>query len=627
MAESVRLVVWNLGPDQWDQAPTGADFTPLSLVGTLARRGIVSAVCGPHANAVRSRLEQAEIASLVLFEDDAVAAEETTQGERIETLVRALRLPPGNVLLVSSDPSALLETPPLQPGLQVADGDIVGRLLDDPRLQGRDDPDLQHLALSRLLLRRQAAQRRDPSFGDGPDAPAFLRACGMRVRFDYDLASQVGVALDLIRGAPAFGPPRDRLPDQPAQAEAALADLIGQHATIGGLIRLRDRFGDWGIVGIYLTSHRALRQFAFSPQVAGLGVDDWVYDAIGRPPPRALKEVAARLARERAKVDWIEPDDSLQTGGTGQAAPWIPAVRARGGWDVEAVVHYLRPITGETLVEHTLTRETGLQVRRDHSSLLRLGLEPPAPEVLAAAAPLGFRAEDLSTDLFAKAPGAGGGAIVLSVAADAEALVYQHTTLGLTLPVVMPAIHPNDLTAVDPTTLPADQRERAGSALEHLRTHFACRGRLSGEETEANLAQIFARVPPGWTLFVLLPDARRPGSASPPVLRQPQQQLNESIRRAAVGRPGVVLVNLATISAETGMMSGAQAAGRNAAYHAVAALIARKLGQQRKLASHPAIAAQPDSPLPPAPAPEREPPPPKAPPARHRSFLARLFGR
>ncbi len=556
MPQPIRLIIWDFPPDQWDKPLRDVDgvCTPLSLIRPLAHRGIVSAVCSQHAAAIRTRLESGGVelggvASLMLFHDEVAAAKGHTQGERIAGLLRALRLSPGNALLISVSPDALREALNDRPGMQFIDDDEVGRLLAKGQLEGRADPDLQRLTQFRLLLRRDAEELRDPSAAFAPNAPAFLRGCDMHVRFDYDVAGQVDLALDLIRDAPVFSLPAHKLPDDPEQARTALLQVINQPTSVAGLVRLRDRFLDWGVVGLYVINQRNLRQFAFSPQAAGLGVDDWVYDAIGRPPLRASKDVEAHITRERADVDWITVDDSLRTDEAAQPAPWIPVVRARGAWDAEAVAHYLRPIAGETLVEPSVARETTLQVRTDHSSLLRLALESPSSEAIASVVRLGFRAEDFSTRLFEPAPP--GSAIVLSVAADAEVFLYQHVTLHFALPVGMLRMPGKDLVALDLNILPQEKRKRAGPALEHLRANFGSRGLISAEETEANLACIFDRVPQGCTLFVLLANDQRIRQGRAPVVRAPQRQLNESIRRAASGHEAVVLIDPSELAPET----------------------------------------------------------------------------
>ena len=56
-------------------------------------------------------------------------------------------------------------------------------------------------------------------------------------------------------------------------------------ATTSGYVRVRDRYGDYGICGFYSVARHegALVDFLFSCRVLNMGVEQWLYEKLGRP--------------------------------------------------------------------------------------------------------------------------------------------------------------------------------------------------------------------------------------------------------------------------------------------------------------------------------------------------------
>ena len=121
---------------------------------TLARRGIMSTICSKNDPAqVRTVMTQHGLWDYFVFP----SIDWQPKGPRLAALIEAIGLRPATVLFIDDNPHNLAEATHYAPAIQLAGPDILPRLLDDPRCQGKDDSELTRLAQYRLLQTRHSA--------------------------------------------------------------------------------------------------------------------------------------------------------------------------------------------------------------------------------------------------------------------------------------------------------------------------------------------------------------------------------------------------------------------------------------------------------------------------------------
>ena len=168
-------------------------------------------------------------------------------------------------------------------------------------------------------------------------------------------------------------------------------------------------------------------QFAFSCRVLGMGVEQWVYDMLGRPKFEIVGEVLSQLD---FTPDWINKTADRDSNGAETSA--LPDVRIRGGCELEILEHFFRAEAKSTKSEVVGPRGRYVAMR-NHSSLLAHALRGLSPEQSTSFRQLGFGPEDLRSAFFENCPA--GSLLVFSPTADAFYPVYQHRTNGLRTPV------------------------------------------------------------------------------------------------------------------------------------------------------------------------------------------------
>ncbi len=500
--EPVRLVIWDLDETFWRGTLTEGGIAyqqhAHDTVIALARRGIVSTICSKNDMApVQAILEEHGIWDYFVMP----SINWEPKGPRIEALVEAFQLRPPTILFIDDNMMNLQEARHFVPDIQVSDETVVGSLLDDPRCRGKDDSGLTRLAQYRLLAQRQAAQA---TVGDNV---AFLRQSGIRVEIEFDVLAHADRAIELINRTNQLNFTKRRLPDDMAAARAEFTALVRAFDTQCGLIRVTDRYGDYGFCGFYLIQRSVLQgwklaHFCFSCRILNMGVETWLYRHLGSPTLHVSGEVVTDVKSDRV-IDWIgfgPPDAEAEA-----ARRDVGAVFIHGGCDLAPLSHYLGMVS-ETVTARFNTVRRGLDTPFQHSQFLAYAARGLSSKEASACVLLGYEPDDFWASLLEDAASAD--LWVLSFWADALFNLYEHRDSGLRLPFnvpvpVMGSGHA-DLTRVDPRTLGARVTGTwIEASLINLQREFTCIGPAPRALVQENIRDLLARARPDALVFIL----------------------------------------------------------------------------------------------------------------------------
>jgi FkbH-like protein len=555
--EPVRLVVWDLDETFWHGTLTEGGIRDYSqrnhdIVIELARRGIISSICSRNDEAdVRCILEERGIADYFVFASISWAP----KAARLGMLIEAAQLRPETVLFIDDNPANLAEAAAAIPGLQTADAVFIPRLLDDPRFRGRDDSALTRLAQYRVL----AARQHDLAGHDG-DNVEFLRKSDIRVAVEYDVAAHLDRAIELINRTNQLNFTKQRLPEDIGEARRALTEAMAPFNRRAGLIRVTDAYGDYGFVGFYLLQQnrvttgvphlRHLLYFCFSCRVLGMGVEQWFFDWLHRPFMRAAgRKVVVPDAPH--KVDWIRMVSAADGAPIAAEAGMLPEIRAHGACESQAVAHYLQPHVRE--VKTTGMFAAGALMVRLNGAPLLLSASSHGGEAFAAEmATLGIPYDLMATDYFQDA--AEGTVFVFSGTLDAARMRrrYRHKLHGWEI-----SVQPEGLPLLDLVNTPESevderieamqyrpaQREQVIAAVRHIRAEYDAVESINAEILPGAMEALFARVPAGSKMIVLLDDDRHRGANGAMERRPWLATYAAAIRQIAAPFPFVATLN------------------------------------------------------------------------------------
>jgi FkbH-like protein len=534
MAEAVRLVIWDLDETFWKGTLTEGGMTYQTanheIVMELARRGIMSSICSKNDMAtVRAVLQEHGIWDTFIFP----SIDWTSKGPRIRDLIEAVQLRPASILFIDDNPQNLNEAKHFSPDLQIADETFIPAMLADPRFKGKDDSGLTRLAQYKLLEQRAADQA-----GMGGDNLAFLRASNIRVIIEHAIEPQLERAVELINRTNQLNFTKKRLSEEPAIAATELRAFIAGWRMQVGLVRVVDNYGDYGYCGFYAFDKNKMHHFCFSCRILGMGVEQWLYARLGKPPLNVVGEVLSDL--NTPEVDWIRLADSAADAEGPAVDNKLGTVMLRGGCDLTAVGHYLSLVSREVIGEYNLVN-ANLDLRLDHSIFLRYAVDGLSGPARAALAKVGYEMDKFdsrfrevvdSTDVF-----------IFSFWTDAGFALYTHKETGVQVPFQIGA--PVNFRTTDLTRLPAAEHEKLMSrpanvrAMTALCEEFEFSGPISKAKYHENIEAALRLIGPDKPVILTLAwEGHRPGDV------RKHQELNEWTREIAARHRNILLLDI-----------------------------------------------------------------------------------
>ena len=554
--EPVRLVVWDLDDTFWRGTLTEGGISEYvqehhDAVIELARRGIMSSICSKNnPDEVLPILKENKILEYFVFPSISWQP----KGARLASLIESMRLRPASVMLIDDNPSNLAEACATVPGIQVEGADFIGRMLEDPRFKGKNDSGLTRLSQYKLLETRKSDEVQHS--GDNSD---FLRSCDIRVYIEHDVLGHLDRAVELINRTNQLNYTKDRLPETPEAARVELRrQCTGRQGhRQAGLVRVIDKYGDYGFVGFYLMRNRrrlepgrakqTLMHYCFSCRTLGMYVEQWLYDQLRRPALTVVGEVLTDLNEPRT-IDWIRlvPSISEETRTDSKLAPEI---RICGGCEANPLGHYLGAYCDRVSV--TSNFSAGALFVRINSAFLLVSAADHAnskayEEEMSL---LGFSAPLMGTRYFQDVPK--GTIFVFDGGMDPFKGIrrVRHRLHGWEIHVTcrggseITASSEEDIARTLRGAKSDDERRQLELVTRHIRQNY----KLVGGEKENALAsamkKLVNRVPQGSKLIILLDDERRRTPRGEVRIKRERARYNEWVRSFVARYPFVGVVS------------------------------------------------------------------------------------
>ena len=516
MAEHVRLVVWDLDETFWRGTVTEGGIKEYvqqnhDIVIELARRGIMSSICSKNDLAtVLPILEEKGILQYFIFPSVSWEA----KGPRLAQLVETVQLRAPTVMFIDDNPNNRAEAAATVAGLQVESETFIPFMLDDPRFKGKDDHDLARLAQYRLLESRKLDEKKATGGNE-----EFLRRCDIKVLIEYDIEPHIDRAIELINRTNQLNYTKRRLSEDIQSAREELRRELRPFDRQAGLVRVSDKYGDYGIVGFFLTAvgrknievgsaNVRLEHFCFSCRTLGMRIEQWVYELLGRPELSVMGEVLTDLSLPRS-IDWVTQVHSMAE--QAQALPKVaPELLVYGGCEAHILGVYLNGYT-EKLVTYGNYAANGLFVRSNYTPSIIDACDRTPEDFSEEAQILGLPLHLEARDIFANAGPET--LFVFNLSMDAGGFpVIRHKLHGWTFALEPALLHGRGFLSVTDEELQThldstnfyspQQRDHVLKVNSHLRKNYQLMPPPSAEERVQNIRNLIARIPKGSKLII-----------------------------------------------------------------------------------------------------------------------------
>lgn len=491
--DKIKLVLWDLDETFWHGTISeGTVRIPAEhrrLLKTLTDAGIVNSICSKNDLVpVMNHLASESLAEYFVFP----SVNWNPKGQRVQQLISDMQLRPANVLFLDDNPSNLGEVRHFCPEIMTGTPDLIPQLIRDADAAKKKDPDHKRLAQYRVLEKKHHAREEFSS------NEAFLYQSNIRVEISTDNLPQLERIHDLIQRSNQLNFTKLR-----STAEELRA-ILEDSAVTAGHVSVRDKFGDYGVVGFYALKDGALIHFAFSCRTLGMGIEQYVYNILGRPALTIVGEVISDLTCEEIP-GWINQEAEAASAGKMQIDGLSAhTVLVKGPCDLFQIYPYIAN-TELFDTEFTYTTDAGLVIESTgHTTHIVETLRLSDEQKQRVLSEVPFTDAGMYCDNIYKL---GYRVAVISILADCNLGVYRRKNTGEHL-AIMEYLHP----LTDPASWPgiiSGEYPHAGYAFtEEILRDFAEKyeflGRNTPERIVENLAYIRAHLPKNCVLAVML---------------------------------------------------------------------------------------------------------------------------
>jgi FkbH-like protein len=536
--EAIRLIIWDLDETFWKGTLTegGIDYVDAHhhMVIELTRRGIMNSICSKNdTEPVKQILEEKGLWDYFIFP----SINWEPKGPRLAALVNAVQLRAPTIMFIDDNHLNRNEAVFFVPEMQVLAETALPMLLSDPRFKGKDDRALSRLAQYKLL------EARSRNKVESSDNRAFLKSSNIMVEIDHNIEENLDRVVELINRTNQLNFTKKRLSEDMEVAKREITVRLAMWNTQAGLVSVRDRFGDYGYIGVYVMHSDGdgseLEHYCFSCRTLGMAVETWLYERLRKPKLKINGEVLTDLFAAHEEIDWINTSGDSSGALREQLAGRI---LVRGGCEMQCVSHYLALNAKEVVGEFNIVRD-GLPIRLDHLAFLRYAFSGLSAEMLTEAEKLNYRSTDFRSVL-ASCPD-NFDVCVFSLWVNANHATYAHTMLPLRVPYSLPW-GDNSMDARDRSDLDLKSHKMHDAVMhgiDALREAYVwSRPSIAGFKDD--LDYILANIPLRTTIFFVLAMEQVLDKEGVAISRPHFIAQNEVIATVAAKRPNVHLLKI-----------------------------------------------------------------------------------
>ena len=295
---SIKLIIWDLDETFWSGTLSeGGARIPdehIRLVKDLTDCGIINSICSKNEfEPTKKALQDAGVWDLFVFP----SINWESKGPQIKDKLDKMALRPVNVLFLDDNLSNLGEAKHYLPDIQIGGPDLIPELIR--QVASLEKKDLKH----KRLAQYKVLETKDEASKSFASSEEFLYDSHIQVEVHEDCLNQIGRIHELLLRSNQLNYTKNRISIE------ELESILSNPEYKCGYVTVKDRFGDYGIVGFYAKRDNRLEHFLFSCRTMGQKIEQWVYAQLGFPELEVVGEVRTQLNRTECP-GWINQPES-----------------------------------------------------------------------------------------------------------------------------------------------------------------------------------------------------------------------------------------------------------------------------------------------------------------------------
>ena len=323
----VKIVIWDLDETFWEGIFSEGPITPISeniqLLKNLTDTGIVNSVCSKNdKEPTEKKLDELGVGDYFVFN----SIDWNPKGQRINKMLKDMGLRAENALFIDDNHLNLEEAKFFNEEIMVAMPDEIPSLIE--WVSNQEKNDLTHKRLNQYKILEEKAKEKE-QIGSNEE---FLLSSNIKVDINTDCENEIDRLSEMIKRTNQLNFTKNRM------EKDELIRLINEDGVDAGYVSAKDRFGDYGIIGMYVVKGNELVHFLFSCRTIGMGIEQYVYAKLGYPKLDVVGTVIGEVDKSDAP-SWINQEGKEENQGKEKAND--ARVLVKGPCDLKALFSYI----------------------------------------------------------------------------------------------------------------------------------------------------------------------------------------------------------------------------------------------------------------------------------------------
>ena len=328
---TIKLVIWDLDETFWSGTLSEGDVVVpdgnVRLLRDLTDCGIINSICSKNEfEPTKKRLQELGVWDLFVFP----SINWESKGPQLKEKLDKMALRPVNVLFLDDNLSNLGEARHFLPEIQTGGPEMIPELIRQVGLLEKKDLKHKRLAQYKVLETKDQASK---SYASSED---FLYDSQIQVDVHQDCLNQIQRIHELLLRSNQLNYTKKRISIE------ELESILSSSEYDCGYVTVKDRYGDYGIVGFYAKKENKLEHFLFSCRTMGQKIEQWVYAQLGFPELEVVGEVRTQLNKTECP-GWINQPETPTANETKQEEQTLSCrILMKGPCDLSHSLVYIK---------------------------------------------------------------------------------------------------------------------------------------------------------------------------------------------------------------------------------------------------------------------------------------------
>ena len=292
--KKIKLVIWDLDETFWKGTLSEEGIIKsqknIDLIIELSKRGIINSIASKNNFEVaKKELENLGVWKYFIFPKITWSP----KGKLVKEIIDLCNLRPENVLFLDDNHLNIEEVKFYNEKIHCRYPEFISDILTHDAFKGKNDDSLSRLKQYKILEKKEVVKK---SYSNNIE---FLKNSKINVDISEPKINDFERIYELIERTNQLNFTKLR------SNTKELKEILKNKKIKNLVIRVTDKFGDYGLVGFVSIKDNVCIHFDFSCRVLNLGIEQFIYRHLGNPKINIVQPISSNL-NQFSSIDWIK---------------------------------------------------------------------------------------------------------------------------------------------------------------------------------------------------------------------------------------------------------------------------------------------------------------------------------